>query len=500
MKAFLTPARAMVALGLGGAALLFAGEPRPDGGRKGGGGGGGGQGRGEAKMPTPAFRTEVPAQAYDLILGRPTRDSAVLSVLCYQEREGQVAYGFASGQLEKITPPRRFSAGEPADVALTGLPANARVFYEFRSRRGTSGEFERTPERSFHTARPAGAAFTFTVQADPHLDFGTDPAVYRKSLANALAARTDFHVDLGDTFMVDKYLKFTDAAPQYLAQRHYFSLVGHSAPVFLVLGNHDGEQPARGGSGPDSMAAWSNGMRKRYFPNPVPDAFYTGNGTAHPTLGLLQNYYAWEWGDALFIALDPFWNSSRGERGGGGRGDNWNRSLGREQYEWLRRTLATSRARHTFVFLHHLVGGETPEGRGGSEASHFFEWGGRELDGRNTFAQKRPGWEAPIHELLVRRGPAIVFHGHDHLYVQQERDGIIYQLVPQPGHQRFDNTRSLDEYGYKSGVKQGASGILRVAVDPERAVVEYVRAYPDSAENATRRTGAVTHRYEVKGR
>ena len=32
------------------------------------------------------------------------------------------------------------------------------------------------------------------------------------------------------------------------------------------------------------------------------------------------------------------------------------------------------------------------------------------------------------------------------------------------------------------------------------AVVEYVRAYPDAAENASRRTGAVTHRYEVPAR
>jgi hypothetical protein len=38
---------------------------------------------------------------------------------------------------------------------------------------------------------------------------------------------------------------------------------------------------------------------------------------------------------------------------------------------------------------------------------------------------------------------------------------------------------------------------LRVAVAPTETVVEYVRAYPDSAENATHRTGAVTHRFTV---
>ncbi|HEY6168045.1 MAG TPA: hypothetical protein VI454_08405, partial [Verrucomicrobiae bacterium] len=48
------------------------------------GGGGqrkGGQGKGEIKMPTPAFRTEVPAHPVDLILGRPTKNTITLSVL-----------------------------------------------------------------------------------------------------------------------------------------------------------------------------------------------------------------------------------------------------------------------------------------------------------------------------------------------------------------------------------------------------------------------------------
>ena len=142
----------------------------------------------------------------------------------------------------------------------------------------------------------------------------------------------------------------------------------------------------------------------------------------------------------------------------------------------------------------------TPEGRGGVEASHFFEWGGKELDGRDTFAEKRPGWAAPIHDLLAKRGGCVVFHGHDHIFVRAERDGVVYQLVPQPGHSRSDNTRNADEYGYKSGVKFGASGIMRVNVSPEKAVVDYVRAYPDSAENAERKTGAVTYSYEVRAR
>ncbi|MEQ1859210.1 MAG: metallophosphoesterase family protein [Chthoniobacteraceae bacterium] len=443
------------------------------------------------------FRTEVPAQAVDVILGRPTKHSVTVSVLAYADREGAIQYGPKAGALSAKTAAFALKAGEPAEVAITGLQSDTQYFYRLSTRVG-NGAWAGEPERSFRTQRAPGSSFIFTVQADPHLDFGTDKEVYRKSLANALAAKTDFHIDLGDTFMTDKYPSFKLSAPQYLAQRYYFSIVGHSAPVFLVLGNHDGETigKGRGGDG-ESMPVWSNTMRKRYFPNPVPNDFYSGNTTVHPEAGLLENYYAWEWGDALFIALDQYWYSQKQR---GSSGDNWSRTLGAEQFAWLKRTLETSKAKFKFVFIHHLVGGETPEGRGGSEASHFFEWGGKELDGRNTFAEKRPGWSAPIHDLLVKHGGSIVFHGHDHLYVQQERDGIIYQLVPQPGHSRFDNTRSTEEYGYKSGVKRGASGILRVTVSPDKAVADYVRAYPDSAESAERKTGAVTHSYTIKPR
>lgn len=473
--------------------LLAAAQPDPAGGKR----RGDGEGRGGAKMPAPAFRTDVPAQALDVILGRPTAETVTASILSYEGFEGFLVYGPESGGAGAgagaETPRQVFAKGIPVAVVMGGLRPDTRYRYQLRTRSGETGEFVVAASGSFTTARPPGREFVFTVQADSHLDAGIDPEIYKKSLGNVLAARADFHVDLGDTFMTDKRNDYRDALPNYLAQRYYFGLVGHSVPLFLVLGNHDGEQPAKKGNGA-AMALWSNAVRKKYFPNPEPDSFYTGSATPHPQAGLLQNYYAFEWGDALCIALDPYWYGDERNRDG----DNWGRSLGREQYEWLRRTLERSHARYTFVFIHHLVGGETREGRGGAEAAAFFEWGGRELDGRDTFASRRPGWAAPIHTLLMRRGGGVVvFHGHDHLYAKQERDGIVYQLVPQPGHSRFDNIRSAEEYGYKSGVIQGASGILRVSVSTAESVVEYVRAYPAAAERDTRKTGSVTHRYAV---
>ena len=54
------------------------------------------------------------------------------------------------------------------------------------------------------------------------------------------------------------------------------------------------------------------------------------------------------------------------------------------------------------------------------------------MDGSEGFAQMRPGWGKPIHHLLKDYGVSIVFKGHDHLYVKEELDGIIYQTLPQP--------------------------------------------------------------------
>lgn len=444
--------------------------------------------------PRFLFKTDVPTHPLDVVLGRPTNNSITASVLAYADREGVIAYGTRAGATTARTNVFALKAGEPIEIAITELQADTQYFYTLSTRERGRG-WKAESEHTFRTQRAAGKAFTFAVQADSHLDYGIDLPTYERSLANVLAAKADFFVDLGDTFMTDKRPSYTLAAPQYVAQRYYFGLVGHSVPVFLVLGNHDGESRSGGRHGDgDAMAVWSNGMRKKYFPNPLPDGFYTGDAATHPQAGLREDYYAWEWGDALFIALDQFWFSERVDKR---EGNNWGRTLGKEQYEWLRRTLETSKAKFTFVFTHHLVGGETPEGRGGVEASHFFEWGGAELDGTKTFAEKRPGWAAPIHDLLAKRGGCVVFHGHDHFYVHAQRDGVTYQLVPQPGHERVDNTRTADEYGYKAGVIAGASGILRVSVSPEKSVVDYVRAYPANAEDAAHKTGAVTHSYEV---
>ena len=69
-------------------------------------------------------------------------------------------------------------------------------------------------------------------------------------VANILAGQPDFVIDLGDTFMSEKHASRDSGAKQYASQRFHLGLVGHSAAVFLVLGNHDGEMLDRAGGVP----------------------------------------------------------------------------------------------------------------------------------------------------------------------------------------------------------------------------------------------------------
>jgi len=439
-------------------------------------------GQGGSRQPIqPTTHLSVPAHPFDVILCRPTSDSMTASVLWYEDAEAFIEYGPRPGAYDARTPVSRFRKGEAVEVVLSPLRPDTQYFYKLRSARTSSDEY------TFHTARPVGRTFTFTVTADSHLDDRTDPATYQRTLANARADSPDFHVDLGDTFMTDKHASRENAARQYVAQRFFFGQLGRSVPLFLVLGNHDGETPRGPGRDPADLAVWSNTMRKRYFPNPVPDRFYTGDVTKHPAAGLLADYYAWQWGDALFVVLDPFWNTQqpRGAR------DNWSRTLGREQYDWLKRTLETSRATFKLVFIHNLVGGSDAQGRGGSEAARLFEWGGRNADGTDGFKQNRPGWPAPIHQLLVQNRVSIVFHGHDHFYAKQELDGVVYQEVPQPGNPGTDRVpRSATDYGYRDGVILGGSGHMRLEVSPAKLTAAYIRVSAGPG-------GQVAHTYSI---
>jgi len=450
---------------------------------------------GQSAARSSAGLPDLAPLSQGIVLGRPTDTSITAHIIAEEDRDCLIEYGTDPNKFAHQIEILSVAAGEPNAVSIEALDPNTQYYYRLWSRASDSNIYQSSELYSFHMQRARGTPFSFAVQADSHLDEQSVPDLYKITLANELKDTPDFVIDLGDTFMSDKVDPATYEAieQRYRVQRSFFSLLCHSVPLFLVLGNHDGEGGWTLDGAADSLAVWSTLFRNHYFPNPQPNAFYTGSQTEEQFVGLCQNYYAWHWGDAPFVVLDPYRYT---QRKGGNKSDGWDWTLGEQQYQWFRRTISGSSAAFKFVFCHQLVGGDS-QGRGGVEEVPYYEMGGRNSDGSWGFDQRRPGWEKPIHQLMAEKNVTIFFHGHDHFFAKQELDGVIYQLVPQPSHPNFSKAGQAEAYGYLTGDILPGSGYLRVTVSPSEVIVDYVRTYLPETENAERVNGQVSFTYRV---
>jgi len=98
--------------------------------------------------------------------------------------------------------------------------------------------------------------------------------------------------------------------------------------------------------------------------------------------------------------------------------------------------------------------------------------------------------------LLIDNHAQIYFHGHDHFYGKQDKDGIVYQEVPQPSLKSY-TTNSAAQYGYVNGVILPNRGYLLVTVTDTSANVQYIRTYLPSEENSQRHNKDVSHSYTL---
>ena len=156
-----------------------------------------------------------------------------------------------------------------------------------------------------------------------------------------------------------------------------------------------------------------------------------------------------------------------------------------------------SHARFKFVFSHQLVGGNGNDARGGSEFAGFYENGGENADLTWGFDTYRPGWEKPIHSLMVENHTNIFFHGHDHCYAKQDKDGLVYQEVPQPSSRNITNITGL-QYGYVDGILLPGRGFLLVTVTDSTAKVDYIKTYLPNETSGTHTNGEVAHSYTLR--
>ena len=449
------------------------------------------------------------------IVCRVTDTSAVINCISIIPLDMKVEYTLASDvDWKNATTTHGVTVREPTygdyrvvEETVPSLTADAHYKYRILYRKAGEGNFITSDAiHTFHTQRSPGSSFTFTVEADTHLagfaayssSFNIPHSIpfsswfkqlYRKGIQAIDDEDADFHVNLGDW---GAWCEDTNGITKESAMLFYIrfrQFQGTKAwPMYFVIGNHEGENPARFNHlYPDNL----RDGRRHVIPNPTQDggaveAFYK-------TPGDRDSYFAWEWGDALFIALDPFGYCEKNVDD-----DAWNWTLGETQYNWMWGVLSNSDKKYKFVFTHHLVGGKPDDrwnyGKGGIEYVKYsvkgnptFEWGGENSAGKSEYKSggKRDTdgghWShGSIHDMFVAHQVTAVFKGHDHVYVEQELDGIRYITCPTISTPSTRNFMYSDDEGfyaagdYSEGTRVDNYGYVKVTVDAGVVTVSYI--------------------------
>jgi len=374
--------------------------------------------------------------------GAPSDTRFTLAITASTSARVYVEYGYSKSAYSAKTAVITVNKLAPALVSISGLKPSTKVYFRLRYATGALKVFLASAQATITTAK-ASASDTFAVQADPHMDENSSAEVYNGTLKQIVASAPAFLMDLGDIFMTDKLTDKSEAniRARFELMSGFYNKLGN-IPIKIALGNHDGEL------GYSSFN--TKKYRKEYFPEQTGDLAY----------------YSFTGPNQLHIVLDPFTYTTTNPTVAG-----WEWTLGKTQYDWLKTTLNTSTATHKFIYIHHLLVGD-PTSRGGVEVATFNEWGGNNVDGTYGFDSKRPGWGKPVHQLLVENKVSFIFKGHDHLYVKQELDGIIYQTVPQPSHS--GDKINVAQYGYLSGKGVGGSGFLKVSTSGTDTKVDFI--------------------------
>lgn len=443
------------------------------------------------------FNNNIQAQIHSIILGRPTDTSITASILFEQSNEYYFEYGTQTGSY--INQSIKFTniAGTPDEIDLHNLLPNTKYYYRVQYRLVGVGQFVASPEYTFNTQRAKGSSYTFTIEADEHLyDKKGVKSIYQLCLNNQAKDQPDFMLSLGDIFGDDHEWKTITSQELDLLHKNYRPFLGsicHSIPFYVCLGNHEGENDYYMGiNPPNNLAIMGTQWRKFYYPNPYPNSFYSGNTNVESYgIGNPENYYSWTWGDALYIVLDVY----RDQCDTSDKPTNWDWSLGKPQYDWLKSTLEGSTAKYKFVFAHHIRG----QGRGGITNAKLFEWGG--YDGKNgttyNFPNKRPGWAKPIHQLFVDNGVNIFFQGHDHVFAHEVLDGVTYQAVPMPSDSTYMIGKLANADAYTSDTLDG-TGHIKVTVSSECLKIDYIKAYlPADTLNGQHKNGEIGFTYTI---
>ena len=304
----------------------------------------------------------------NIILGRPTTNSIAVHALSEQGTAVYVEYGDRPAGYTSQSAIIEANGDNVAEVALTGLQPDSRYYYRVNYRSAADENYRAGEEYTFHTQRPTGSSFTFGVQGDTHPERAAGmsrtgrsmyhPDLYVRTMELVASAQPDLYFMLGDDFNISRLLANyfqgdKSALSQqivddvYLDQRRFLGRMTNSTALFSIIGNHEEARRNLLGTKLNDAAIYAGRSRVRMLPVPAPDGFYTGNPEPVDGIGLLGDYYAFTWGDALFVAINPYWHSpvavNPAGQGANGMGTLATPPWSELEEEWLELTLPAFR-------------------------------------------------------------------------------------------------------------------------------------------------------------
>ncbi len=195
----------------------------------------------------------------------------------------------------------------------------------------------------------------------------------------------------------------------WLRMRKMYSALTPHVPIFIVLGNHDGEEQW------NAAAPFATYWRNKFFGQPDATTYPEGG---HPE----GKYYAFSWGadknnrgGVLFAVLNTtaFTGPSYPTRP-----DQW--SLGKEQRSWLEKVLTQAEKDWVFLCAHHVLGGWPA---GPEETRHDIAYGRGPLfdhEDYKEYIDPERVEQVWITQTAKENGVRGFIYGHDHIFFLPE--------------------------------------------------------------------------------